>query len=160
MFGTSNVSLVEDRKGKGHYTGHSSGFSIPVASVGGRSVRYRVGASKGHYVQGAPHPEAIDKGKLVITNQRVVFCGTKKAVESLFAKLVSANVESGDLYLSVSNRQKVTRIHCGASLDGWLKLRLTLAMAIGRGDSAEMAAQLQAQITELEANKPRPPVSA
>ncbi len=43
----TNTSLVEDRRGAGHYEGHSSGFSIPVGSVGGRSVRYRVGATKG-----------------------------------------------------------------------------------------------------------------
>ena len=156
----SNAGLVEDRRGAGHYTGGSSGFSIPVGSVGGRSVRYRVGASRGHYVQGSLHPEAVDKGKLVITNQRVVFVGTKKSIESQFAKLISANVDSGDLYLSVSNRQKVTRIHYGASLDGWMLLRLTLAMSICRGDSNQLATQLQAQLSELEAKRPQPPVLA
>jgi hypothetical protein len=156
----SNASLVEDRRGAGHYAGGSSGFSIPVGSVGGRSVRYRVGASRGHYVQGNLHPEAVDKGKLVITNQRVVFVGIKKSVESQFAKLISANVDSGDLYLSVSNRQKVTRIHYGASLDGWMHLRLTLAMSICRGDSSQLATQLQGQISELEAKRPQPPVLA
>jgi hypothetical protein len=150
----TNVGLVEERRSPGHYAGHSSGFSIPVASVGGRSVRYRVGASKGHYVQGAPHPEAVDQGAMVVTNQRVVFVGARKTVECLFSKLVSAQVEGGELALSVSNRQKVTRLHYGSSLDGWLQLRLTLALSIARGDSEAFAAQVREQLAELESKKP------
>jgi hypothetical protein len=155
----SNASLVDDRRGPGHYAGHSSGFSIPVASVGGRSIRYRVGASKGHYVQGTLHPEAVDQGKLVVTNQRALFVGAKKTIECLFSKLVSADVSGGDVALSVSNRQKVTRVHFGSNLDGWLQLRLTLALSIYRGDSETFAAQVQAQLNELEAKRPLAPVT-
>ncbi len=36
----------------GHYQGHSQGVSIPVANFGGRSIRYRVGVNKGHFVPG------------------------------------------------------------------------------------------------------------
>jgi hypothetical protein len=115
-----NASLVEDRRGAGHYAGTSQGFSIPVGSVGGRSVRYRVGANKGHFVQGELHPQAVDQGKLVITNRRVLFVGGRKTIERLFAKLVGAEVSGGELALSVSNRQKVTRVHYGRSwMDGF-----------------------------------------
>lgn len=151
-----NTSLVEDRRGAGHYAGRSQGFSIPVGSVGGRSVRYRVGANKGHFVQGDLHPQAVDQGKLVITNQRVLFVGGKKTIECLFAKLVSAEVSDGELALSVSNRQKVTRVHYGANLDGWVQMRVTLAMSIARGDSDQFAAQIQGQLNELEAKRPQP----
>ena len=152
----NGVSLVEDRRGAGHYAGRSQGFSIPVGSVGGRSVRYRVGANKGHFVQGELHPAAVDQGKLVITNQRVLFVGGKKTIECLFAKLVSAEVSGGELALSVSNRQKVTRVHYGANLDGWVQMRLTLAMSVARGDSDQFAAQIQDQLNELEAKRPQP----
>jgi hypothetical protein len=66
----TGASLVEARAGKGHYEGRSQGVSIPVGSLGGRSVRYRVGASKGHYVQGAPTPTAIDTGQLGVAARR------------------------------------------------------------------------------------------
>lgn len=62
----------EPRRNAGHYEGKSSGISIPVASIGGRSVRYRVGASRGHYVQGAPVPTPVDTGTVYITNKRVI----------------------------------------------------------------------------------------
>jgi hypothetical protein len=150
-----NTSLVDDRRGAGHYAGHSSGFSVPVASVGGHSVRYRVGASKGHYVQGDLHPEAVDRGKLIITNQRVIFVGDKRTIECLFAKLVSAKISGGELALSVSNRQKVTRVHYGPPLDALVQIRLTLAMSIARGDADQFAAQIQEQLNELEAKRPQ-----
>src|SRR5580693_8373259 len=52
FYEVTGAALIEERRGAGHYEGRSQGVSIPVGSIGGRSVRYRVGASKGHYVQG------------------------------------------------------------------------------------------------------------
>src|SRR5690242_20322674 len=63
----TGVALVELRRGPGQWQGRSSGFSVPVASIGGRSIRYHIGATKGHYVQGTPHPTPIDTGTLFIT---------------------------------------------------------------------------------------------
>jgi hypothetical protein len=42
------AALIETRAGQGHYQGVSGGVSIPIGSVGGHPVRYRVGASRGH----------------------------------------------------------------------------------------------------------------
>src|SRR6516225_4092982 len=96
IFGTiAKAGLIEERRGPGHYTGGSAGVSIPIGSVGGRSVRYRVGATRGHYVQGTPHPEAVDQGVLVMTNQRAVWVGSKKTIECLYPKLVNATVGNG-----------------------------------------------------------------
>ena len=157
VFATVNgVAWWKTGEGQDTTPGRSQGVSIPVGSVGGRSVRYRVGANKGHFVQGERTPTAVDQGKLVITNQRVLFVGGKKTIECLFAKLVSAEVSGGDLALSVTNRQKVTRVHYGPKLDGWVQMRLTLAMSIARGDSDEFAAQIQEQLNELEAKRPQP----
>lgn len=84
FYKVTNSSLVEDRSSKGHYQGASAGVSIPIGSVNGRSVRYRVGASRGHYVQGTPVPTAIDTGTTYVTNQRIVFQGPKQSRECLF----------------------------------------------------------------------------
>jgi hypothetical protein len=155
IFGTvAKASLIEERRGPGQYTGGSAGVSIPIGSVGGRSVRYRVGATRGHYVEGTPHPEAVDQGVLVMTNQRAVWVGSNKTIECLFPKLVNATVGNGELALSVSNREKVTRVHYGPQLDAWVHLRLTLALSVFRGDADKFAEQIQEQLNELEAKRP------
>jgi hypothetical protein len=75
-YGTiSGAALVETRVSGGHWVSGSSGFSILVGTIGGRSIRYRVGRAHGHYVQGQPTPTAIDRGILAITSRRLVFIG-------------------------------------------------------------------------------------
>jgi hypothetical protein len=88
FYKVTGCSLVEDRAGKGHYEGRSQGVSIPVGSIGGRSVRYRAGASKGHYVQGKPVSTAVDTGTVYITSRRVIFAGSRQTRECAFTKLV------------------------------------------------------------------------
>ena len=56
-----------DARSTGHWEGASSGFSVPI----GGGVRYRVGATHGHYVQGEPVLAAIDHGTVYVTNRRV-----------------------------------------------------------------------------------------
>ncbi len=158
VFGVvEKASLIEERRGRGTYTGGSSGFSIPIASVGGRSIRYRVGSTRGHYVQGDPYPAAVDQGQLVLTNQRAVFIGNNKTIECLFAKLLSVTVDDGELALSVSNRQKVTRVGYGAELDAWMHLHFALALSVGRGDVDQFVVQVKEQLSELDAKRPVAP---
>src|ERR1035437_8447955 len=52
----TGASLVEDRRGSGHYEGGSTGVSIPAGSLGGHSVRYRVGANRGSLRPGRADP--------------------------------------------------------------------------------------------------------
>lgn len=154
----TNASLVEDRRGPGHYAGSYSGVSIPVGSIGGHSVRYHVGGSRGHYVPGEPAPTAIDTGTVFITDQRVVFAGARQTRECLFSKLVSFHHDpDGTTTFSVSNRQKATVIHYGASAAGWFDFRLDLAVARFRGTVPELVSQLQADEAAIEAAKPAPP---
>ena len=136
----TNTSLIEDRKGPGHYAGHSQGVSIPIGSFAGRSVRYRVGANKGHYVSGAPTPTAIDNGTTFITNQRVIFQGGKQTRECAYAKLIGFEHDdgAGSTTFSVSNRQKPTTIHYGPGIAGWFDFRLDLGLAHYKGTVAEL----------------------
>jgi hypothetical protein len=69
----TGASLIEDRAGGGHWEGRSSGVSIPIGSIGGRSIRYRTGSSRGHYVQSPPVATAVDTGTLLVTNRRVIY---------------------------------------------------------------------------------------
>lgn len=152
----SNVGLIEERKGAGQWVGGSQGVSIPIGRVAGRSIRYRVGSTRGHYVQGAPISTAVDRGTLSITNQRIVFQGSKKSAECLFVKLLGIQHVPGGLVITVSNRQKATTLHFGVALDEWVSSRLNIALALYHGDGAQCASQLEAQIHELESPSPSP----
>jgi hypothetical protein len=157
----TGASLVEDRRGAGQWQGHSSGVSIPIGSIGGRSVRYRVGASRGHYVQGAPVATAIDTGTILVTNRRVIFQGTRQTRECLFDKMVGfRHDDDGSTTFSVSNRQKPTTVHYGTQIAGWFDFRLDLALAHYRGSVPALTAQLQEQLATLDAAKPPPPVAS
>lgn len=145
----TNVGLIEERKGAGQWKGKSSGVSIPIGPV-----RYRVGKSRGHYVQGAPVRTAVDTGTLTITSQRIVYQGANKSSECAFAKLLGIQHDAGRLTISVSNRQKPTVVHFGEHLDDWVADRLSIAMDLFNGDTDKIVTKLQAQIAELEAHKP------
>jgi hypothetical protein len=155
----TNTSLVEERKGPGHYQGHSQGVSIPIAKVGGRSIRYRVGVNKGHYVSGAPSPTAIDNGTTYITNQRVIFQGGKQTRECAFAKLIGFEHDDniGTTTFSVSNRQKPTTIHYGPGIAGWFDFRLELGLAHFKGTVDQLVAELQADLDEIDKHRPPEP---
>jgi hypothetical protein len=74
-------------------------------------VRYRVGASRGHYVRGAPAPTAIDTGTAFITNKRVIFEGSRQTRECNFTKLIGVQHDDavGATTLSVSNRENISQ---------------------------------------------------
>jgi hypothetical protein len=154
----AGASLIEDRRGRGHYVGGSAGISIPVATIGGHAVRYHLGATRGHYEQAPPVPTAIDQGTVFVTNQRVVFQGTHQTRECLFSKLIGVEHEAdGTTVVSVSNRQKPTVVHYGAKLAGWFQFRLALALAHFKGTVSELEGQLDAQLRQLETSRPQPP---
>lgn len=160
VFGiVSNVSLVEDRSQGGHWEGGSSGISVPIGSLGGRTIRYHVGATRGHYVQGTPTLTAIDTGTMYLTNLRVVFVGSRQTRECMFSKLVSCQHDpKGFTVLSVSNRQKPIVICYGAEHAGWVDFRLDLALAHYRNSVPELVQELKAQLAHIEDNPPPPPV--
>jgi hypothetical protein len=140
FYKVSGAALIEERRGQGHYQGKSAGVSIPVGSIAGRSVRYRVGASRGHFVQGAPSPTAIDTGTVFITSKRVIFQGARQTRECAFAKLIGFQHSDaeGSTTFSVSNRQKPTTIHYGPALSGAFDFRLDLALAHFRGTVGDL----------------------
>lgn len=159
FYKVTGAALIEERRGQGRYQGRSTGVSIPVGSIAGRSVRYRVGASRGHYVQGAPTLTAIDTGTAYITSKRVIFQGAKQTRECGFAKLIGFQHSDteGSTTLSVSNRQKPTTIHYGPELSGAFDFRLDLALAHFRGTVGDLVRRLQAELAQLDAERPAAP---
>ena len=151
-----NVGLIQERRIGGHWQGSSQGFSIPIGSIKGRSVRYRVGATHGHYVQGEPQATAVDHGTLSITNQRVVYQGATKTAECLFTKLLGVQQSGGSIIISVSNRQAPTVVHVGDSLEEWVADRISIATSLYQGEKEQVLANLHEQLNEVVASKPSP----
>lgn len=150
-------ALVEERRGSGTIVGHSQGVSIPVAKLGGRQIRYRVGASKGHYMQGEPTPTAIDTGTVTVTSSRVVFQGSAQTRECVFAKLIGVHHDavSGTTTLSVSNRKTPVTVRYGPGVSETFEFRLDLALAHFRGTVDELVAGLEADIAAVDAARPQ-----
>ena len=160
FFKVSGAALIEERKGPGTYVGRSSGVSVPIGSIGGHSIRYRVGANRGHFVQGEPYDAAVDSGTCFVTNRRVIFQGQHQTRECSFGKLIGFHHDSGETTFSVSNRQKPTTIHYGAEVEPAFDFYLDLALAHFRGTLDALRAQLQADLNNLEAAEPVPPATA
>ena len=154
-----SCSLIEERRGPGHYAGGSTGVSIPIGSLGGRSVRYRVGANRGHYVQGAPTPTAVATGTAYFTNQRIVFMSSTQTRECAFSKLVgiTRDDDAGSMTISVSNRTHPTVLSYGSGVASWVDFRADVALANYRGDIDQLIAQLTEQLAEIDAKRPSEP---
>ncbi len=153
-------ALVEDRRGQGTYVGHSQGVSLPVARIGGRQIRYRVGATRGHYVHGTPTPTAIDTGAVVITSDRVIFQGSKQTRECPFAKLIGyRHDEDGSTTFSLSNRAKPVTVHYGTAVAPTVDFRLELALAHFRNTVDALVAGLEADLAAIDATRPEPTVA-
>src|SRR5262245_39077791 len=109
IYALSGVGLVDSRRGPGHWQGRSQGVSVRVP--GTKSMRYRVGATKGTFMQGEERPTVVDSGTVTVTTARAVFVGAKQTREWAWAKLVAVQDDDPTwLGLAVSNRQKVSGI--------------------------------------------------
>jgi hypothetical protein len=146
------AALIEPRRLPGHWSGRSQGFSIPV--YGG--VRYRVGASKGTFQQGAEVPTPIDQGTVLISDQRVVFAGSKHTREWLYPKLIGFHHDEQAPWtaLQVSNRQKVSGILYTEATETMVRFRLELALAQYNSTRSAFAASIDEQVAALMAAEP------
>lgn len=70
-----------------------------------KNMRVNTGGARGRMVPVGTEIQVEDVGILSITNQRVVFMGSKKTQEFLYSKLVGINMFEEGLTLGVSNRQ-------------------------------------------------------
>lgn len=156
FYTVTGASLVEERSGGGHWEGRSQGVSLPVGSIGGHAVRYRVGASKGHYVKAPPVPTAIDTGTVYLTDKRMVFQGTAQTRECPWAKLIGFRHtdDGGATTFSVSNRQKPVTVHYGPKVSAAFDFRLDLALAHYRGTVDQLVAHLQDELAQIDARRP------
>jgi hypothetical protein len=141
------AELVEPRSSGGQWQGRSQGVSIRVP--GTRSMRYRVGATRGTYVRNEEKPTVIDTGTLTITTKRAVFVGSKQSREWAWAKLTGLHDEPGVAWtaIGVSNRQKVSGVAYPPERAVEVRFYLELGAASGNGTAAQMLTELEEERT-------------
>lgn len=149
------AALIEPRRPPGHFEGASHGVSFRVA----KGVSYRVGQSRGQFVQEAERPTPIDQGSITVTNQRVVFQGASVVREWHFAKLVGVSHDPNLPWtaLQVSNRQKVSGFLYDDEHAQLVRFKLALGLAHFNGEVEELADRLRREIAAHAAARPQPP---
>jgi hypothetical protein len=147
VYGITNGGLFEPRRGPGHWSGRSGGFSVPVTD----GIRFRIGKSAGTYVQGAENPTVIDKGDISFTTQRVVFRGGKYTREWLFSKLIGVTHDVHEPWtaIQVSNRDKTSGITYAGLAPEVVRLSLAVAIGIFNGESQEVAKELRDELAAV-----------
>ena len=146
----SGALLIEPRRLPGEWQGRSQGVSVHVP--GTRSMRYRVGQSRGTFVAGAEVPSPIDTGQFTVTNQRSVFVGAKQTREWSWAKLISVQHQPDAPWTSiaVSNRQKTSGVAYDVAHADLIRFRLDLAVARATDTIDELVATIHAEIAALQ----------
>ena len=121
------------------------------------AIASEVGLIESRSSGGVTEPILVDDGKFVVTDKRGIFVGTNETREFVWAKLVSHRVEplasAMVLYLSFSNRQKVSGIGMDAKSIKDVQQRIEFAVAVGLEREAQFLAKLKTQITALEVEK-------
>jgi hypothetical protein len=96
----SSPATLSRYKTRTQYVGGSQGLSIPL----GHGFRYRVSSFRGHPIQ-TDVLSQLDQGTLVITNQRLVFLGTKRDVSTPVAKLLQVEPFSNGIAVSREGKE-------------------------------------------------------
>lgn len=99
LWGTA-ATLSED-KTSSTFVGGSSGISVPM----GYGFRFRVGSFQGHSIH-SEHLTQIDRGKLIITTERLIFAGGKSTITIPVAKVLHTVLYKNGVDVRAENRKK------------------------------------------------------
>jgi hypothetical protein len=101
-----------------------------------------------------------DLGPVAVTNQRVIFQGSRRTREWAFAKLVGLahDAKASRTLMQVTNRKKVSGLLLDPAAVAGFRFNLTLAFADGAGDRAGFVAHLERILGEHQQLMPREPV--
>ena len=153
------VGLVESRRGPGKWQGGTQGVSVHVP--GTKSMRYRVGSTRGTYVSGEEKPTIIDQGSFTVTTTRAVFVGAKQTREWAWAKLIGFHDDDPSwIGIAVSNRQKVSGVSYPTDQAVALTMAIQAASATANGTAAQMIQGLEHQRAVHNGAPPIPPPPA
>jgi hypothetical protein len=151
VFCAHGAALIEPRRAPGRWEGRSQGISIPIPGL--RGMRYRVGTSRGTYVQGEEVPTPIDVGSFSVTTKRAVFAGPKHTREWSWSKLLGVThaVDAPWTAISVSNRQKTSGVLYDEEHEDVVRFSIDLAVAIATEQRGAFVAELDEELAAARA---------
>jgi hypothetical protein len=118
------------------------------------AVVSNVGLIEHRTTEGVSEPRLIDEGRFVVTDRRGVFIGSNETREFLWSKLVLHKQESLAtalvLYLSVSNRQKVSGIAADPVSIEDVQQRVEFGVSVALERQAEFFDKLNKKIELLQ----------
>jgi len=159
VYSVDDVGLVESRRGPGKWQGGTQGVSVHVP--GTKSMRYRVGSTRGTYVSGEEKPTIIDRGSFTVTTTRAVFVGSKQTREWAWTKLIGFHDDDPSWFgIAVSNRQKVSGISYSAEQALALTIAVQAASATANGTAGQMIQELEHQRAVHNGAPAMPPPAA
>lgn len=92
------------------YVGGSRGFSFPIGHTG---IRYRVGSFHGQPISQQVMTQ-VDRGSVVVTNQRIAFVGALKSIVVALPKVVHMEVYRDGLAVFHEGRENADYFMCQA----------------------------------------------
>ncbi len=123
LFELPNIQLMEYKSNGTEYVAGHAGISFPIV---GR-VRGYAGGTRGESIKKPEVLTEIDKGKVRISNERIIFIGEKETDEWKFEKLVDAQAGDNGLWIKLASSGRTKN----AFLQHTSHDQLPIAMAIG-----------------------------
>jgi hypothetical protein len=148
------VQFLENVREPTRYSGGYGGVSFPIFG----KVRLNAGKTGGKMTQGAESINATDQGPLLITNQRIMFSGTKRTQEWRFDKMMScSHLPEGATIFAMTTGTQPTGIRYGEKSATEVQFRIELASAIALDTLARYESELLTEQKQLDADRPLPP---
>jgi hypothetical protein len=152
----STVSLIETGLERDHCKEDYSEFSLHVL----RNVDWQTGATRESSEAGTESPSVIDVGSVTITNQRVVFQGSKHARVWTFSRLLGIKDDTKMPWtaFAVTKQQKVFGLLYTEEEAEEFRFRLHLARAVQAGNRQALVVALERERVQHDAVRPVPEV--
>lgn len=150
----TGAAYLEVVRSPTRYSGGYGGVSFPIF---GR-VRLNTGRTGGKVIPGEESITPTDQGNALLTNERIMFTGSKRTHEWRFDKLISmAHMPQGYTVFAPSGRGKPAGLGYGQGPSSQVQFRLELAAAMAMGTLARFEAELVNEQTHHRADEPIPP---
>ena len=148
------VAYLEIVRSPTRYSGGYGGVSFPIF---GR-VRINTGRTGGKVIPGDESISPTDQGNALVTNDRIMFTGSKRTHEWKFEKLISmTHTAQGYTVFAPAGRGKPAGLGYGVSVSSEVQFRLELAAAFALGTLDRFEQELSTEQMHHRDERPIPP---